>query len=270
MRYSVTVLLLVSAAFPQCESSFTKTGNPLSGQKFSAQVTVPSLSVASAVAQIRGIAARKNFDILTEDAAAGSMLLEERSTSIRRAIPLLVAITAQNEAATVQMTVKLEKGVFAKADSVKSELCSILNEIKGGEAGLAAAAEAEGASTTAAPRKVDASRLSFDLALETKDSPESIPLRYKNRVYTISGRVDYVMKDGDVYRVAFDTAEPKGPSFSLPGTPSYRIGLHCLMAPSQSAYALTLRKGDKVKLTGTYYQYDQFRKSMWFDGCKPE
>ena len=52
------ILLLPSASAlaGKCEDNFTKSGNPLKGTEYSTSVTVPGLSVASAVAQMNNIA----------------------------------------------------------------------------------------------------------------------------------------------------------------------------------------------------------------------
>lgn len=249
-----------------CEERFSKSGNPMTGSKYTSSLMVPGLSVSAAIAQIHGIAVAKNMDILTEDAPNGNMLLEDRASTFRRAIPYVVSVAAEGDAANIQLMVKLDKGVFAKAEDVKKGICAILAEVKGGEEGKAAAARGAEAVSVTGPRKVDAHMLSMELAHQTKESAESVPLRYKGKSFTISGRVQYVIKDGDGYRVAYDIPKPKPGLFA----PPFKIDISCLMAPSHTAWAIALREGEKIKLTGTYYDFDQFRKVMWLDGCKPE
>ena len=241
-----------------CEESFSKAGNPLTGTKYSAFVTVPALAVADAVAQLHGIAVQRKLDILSED-PAGSMLLEQRESMRHRAIPYVVSVTDEAGAARISLMVKLDKGALAKTGSVRDEICAILSEVKGGDDGKAAAAAGGEATAQQAVRKVDAFLLSLEITRQANASAESIPLRYKGRAFTVTGRVKYVIKDGGVYRVAYD----------LPGT-SKHTAISCLMQPSQSAWAVALREGEKVKLTGTFANYDQFVRVMWLQECRPE
>ena len=83
----------MAALAASCEERFSKSGNPLTGTKYESSVTVPSLSVADAVGQLHGIAVQKKLDILTEDAANGSMLLEDRESMRHKPIPYAVSYT---------------------------------------------------------------------------------------------------------------------------------------------------------------------------------
>ena len=101
----------------ECEANFSKSGSIFSGTDFSSSVTVPDLSVADAMGQMRGIMIAEKMDVITEDAETGSMLVEQRSTGTTRAIPTLINVTGSGTAATVEMTVKTEKGQMAKQDT---------------------------------------------------------------------------------------------------------------------------------------------------------
>lgn len=255
----------------ECEDGFTKQGNPLTGTKYNAAVTVKDISIADAIGQLHGIAVQKNLDILSEDAENGSMLLEQPMSIRNKAIPYVVSVTGASDAVQVQILVKLNKGAIAKAEGAKTEICGILSQIKGGEAGKLAARQGAQAASASGPRKVAALKLSLELARQTKDSPESIPLRYKGKSFTVTGRVDYVIKDGKVYRVAFDIPEPGNMPLNLgPLDATFKIDINCLMAPSHVAWAVALRKGEKLTLTGDYADFDQFKKVMWLGNCRPE
>ena len=270
-RYFLVFLVGLGLVAGPCEDKFAKSGNPMTGTKYTAAVTVEGLTVADAMAQMHGIAVGKKLDILTEDVANGNMLLEYRESFRNKAIPYVVSVFAEGGSATVQMLVKLNKGAFAKAEDVRGEMCSMLGAVKGGAEGRAAAAQGAQAVGDGAPRKVDALKLSLELARQNQESAESIPLRYKNRAFTVTGRVDYVIKNGERYRVAFSIPEPR--DMALPpmlGAPSYKIDISCLMAPSHTAWAIALRPGEKIALTGKYEDYDQFKRVMWLGGCRPE
>ena len=269
------MMLTLAAAAPLlagvCEDRFTKAGNPLTGTKYTSAMTVAGLTVADAMAQMHGIAVEKKLDILTEDVANGNMLLEYRESFRNKAIPYVVSVSGEGDAATIQMLVKLNKGAFAKAEDVRTEMCSMLGAVKGGAEGKAAAAHGAQAAGNSAPRKVDALKLSLELARQNQESAESIPLRYKERAFTVTGRVQYVIKDGNRYRVAYDIPEPRDMALQpMLGAPSYKIDISCLMAPSHTAWAIALRPGEKIQLTGKYEDYDQFKRVLWLGGCRPE
>ena len=38
--------------------------------------------------------------------------------------------------------------------------------------------------------------------------------------------------------------------------------------PNQLAWVLTMRKGQSVTFTGTFYRYDDFKKMAWLENCK--
>jgi hypothetical protein len=253
-----------------CEDSFTKQGNPFSGTKYNASVSVPDLNVPDAMAQLRGIAVEKKLDILTEDVPNGSMLLEYRESFRNKPIPYVVSVAEEGKGVAVSILVKLNKGAIAKADDAKTEMCSILNAVKGGEAGRLATQKGSAAGGDVAPRQVDAYRWSMELARHTQESAESVPLRNRGKAFTVSGKVDYVRKDGDVYRVAFDIPERSEAVFRLPNDPSFKIDISCLMAPKHAAWSVALRPGEKIKLTGVYSDFDSIRKVIWLEGCKPE
>lgn len=254
-----------------CEESFRKSGSALTGSKYNASVWVEALTVADAIEQLRGAAIERKLDVLTADAANGNMLLEQRESMRNKSIPFVISVTADGGGARIQMLVKLNKGAFAKAEDVRAEMCAILTQVKGGEEGRAAAAQGAAAVASTEPRKVEALVLSLELARQTQESAASIPLRYRGRVFTVSGRVKYVMKDGDVYRVAFDIPEPRDMVIK-PGSrdPQFKIDISCLMAPSQTAWSIALREGEKVRLTGSYSDFDPFRRVMWLGGCTAE
>lgn len=267
MLWFASVLTMVAAG---CEESFTKQGNPLTGTKYNAAVSVADVSVADAMAQLRGMAVEKKLDVLTDDVENGSMLLEYRESFRNKPIPYVVSVAEEGGGVSVSMLVKLNKGALAKTEDAKSEMCSMLNAVKGGEAGKLAARKGAGPDAGQGPRAVDAFRWSMELARQTQDSAESIPLRNKGKAFTVSGKVDYVRKDGDVYRVAFDIPEPQASPLRLPGGPTFKIDVSCLMATKHAAWAVALRSGEKVKLTGVYSDFDSIRKVIWLESCKPE
>lgn len=246
-----------------CEESFKKSVNPLLGSQYAASVTVDGLTRQSAIAQMRGVAQKNSLSVLVDEPENGSMLLEDPENFQHKAIPIVISATESGRATTVEMVIKTGSGAFAKNDAMRAAICGMLADIKPGR-GVAPSAAAP-----ARPIKMQAFVLSQQVSRDEKENAAAIPLRYKGRVYTLTGIVDYVIKDGDTYRVAFDV-EPKtellGP---LPGIQGLPVGISCLVAQGQTAYALALRITNKVTLTGVFHDYDEFKHHMWLKDCRP-
>lgn len=265
--------LLVSPALANaatCEESFVKKGAVIGGLKFTASVTVPDLAPPTAIYQVKGLALSRGYDVLTEEANEGSMLIEQPRTATTRTFPIIVSAVQEGRSSTVTLQANLRGGMIVKEDAARSEMCSMLNQVKGGKAGLAAAARGRGAVGVASPPvKIQAQTLSGQLSREKDRNEEAIPLRYKGKSFIISGQVDYVKKDGDAYRVAFKILEPYEMAIKLPGQADFKTDISCLMAKGQAAFALTLRPKKNVKLQGTYYNYRGYPPIMWLDNCRP-
>jgi hypothetical protein len=234
-----------------CEDTFLKKGNPVTGLQFTAIVTVPDMSPASAIGQMQGIAITGGYDVLLAEAEDGSMLIEQPQTSKARAIPITITAT---DSGTVTM---------------ETELCKMLNQLKGGKAGLALAAKAKGAVSAQPPLALSALELSHQISKDTERNAAAIPLRYKNKRFTIDGFVDYVIKDGEFFRVAYKIMEPYEEAIRLPDAAKFKTDINCLMAKGQGVYALTLRPGKSIKLTGAFYDFDEFKHVMWLSNCRP-
>ncbi|MGC1470497.1 MAG: hypothetical protein WA793_14070, partial [Sphingorhabdus sp.] len=157
LRSAIGLSLAVSAlAAPgiaragTCEDTFTKKGNEIGGIRFVATTTVPDMSPKIAIQQLRGIVAAKGYDIIAEEAEFGSMLIEQPMTGKARAFPIEITATQAAGMGTVVMEAKLRAGMTVKKELAMPEMCSILNQLKGGKAGIAAAKAGAGAATVQA------------------------------------------------------------------------------------------------------------------------
>jgi hypothetical protein len=273
MKMKLHLVLAASGCMPlfahaaACEDGFVKKGNVLTGLRFTASTQVATLKPATAIAQMHGIALARDYDVLDEEAEEGSMLIEQRRAGSARSFPIVVTAT---EAGDISLAVKMPAGMMVEASAVKDELCSMLRQVKGGSEGLAAAARSGEAGSAAPVVKMDALTLSHNLSRETVNGAENIPLRYKGKTYTVTGYADYVLKDGDAYRVAYKIPEPSKELLTAPGQPVFKTDISCLMAKGQNAFSLTVKKGQRITLTGVYRDFDQFRHVIWFDDCRPE
>lgn len=268
---TLIALVLASASLTvqagECEDNFAKTGNAFTGVDFSSRISVPQLSVADAMGQVRGIMVSEKMDVITEDAAGGVMLVEQRSQGSSRAIPMLVNISASGDAASVQMTIKTEKGQFAKADAMRGYLCDLLSRVTGGDAGRLAGSQGAKAQNSADVTVKDVYVFSREIATEAKGNALVVGARHKGRNYALRGNVDYIQQDGEDYNISFQIPEQSDVQLRAPGDREPRVGVACLFRPNQLANVLTYRKGDRVTFTGSFHRYDDFKRMVWLENC---
>ena len=250
-----------------CETNFSKQGNAFTGSTYRSSVALADLSVASAINQMQAIAKSQKMTVLAADAEGGSLLIEEPESFSHKPIPMIVTATSERGATTVQMEVKLNAGAFAKADSIKQEICKMLTQVQAGAAGELVVKQKNDA-TSNEPEKMEALMFSLTIARQAKDNQSTINARYKDRLFTLTGRAAFIMEDGDVYNIGYDIPEP-GDMLIKPGPmdPQFKVGVSCLMAKNQTAYTLSLREGNKIALTGKFSKYDQFRHTVWLENC---
>jgi hypothetical protein len=285
MRLAVTTILLAfvpitQAATVSCEATFARKGSPVTGLRYTAIQSVVELTTPDAISQLRGIVLGRGYDVLASEPDAGDMLVEMPQSMNRRSFQLIARATSEAGLATVQLEAQLRAGVFAKDDDVRAEMCAVLGELKGGQAGEAEASKGRNATAGGgAPTALTAQTLADRLSKERDKNPDEIPLRYKGRSFTLTGNVAQVRKDGDSYNVVFDIMGWEDKSIHLPGDSQFKTEIVCVLAPGQSVYALTLtpkgrafKLSSSVKLTGTYADYREFPSPsvFWLSDCKPQ
>jgi hypothetical protein len=253
-----------------CEATFIKQGNVVSGITFIATESVADLAPRSAIEQMQGIAAARDYNILTEEAGEGSMLLEQAQTEKSRAFPIIVSATSEAGVGTVRLEARLRAAMSVKPEAARYELCGMLAELRGGKEGLARAAAARGQSVPRPPLRFTALALSHQISKDTERNAAAVPLRYRHQLFTVDGTVDYVTKDGAFYRVAFVVPDPWNEAIRLPNLAPFKTDISCLMAPGQAAFALTLKPGKTVRLTGKFHEFSESRHVMWLADCRPE
>jgi hypothetical protein len=252
----------------ECEDTFEKSGNPFTGADYSARISVPDLDVVDAMGQVRGIMIGEKMDLITEDAGTGAMLFEQRSSGTTRAIPTLVDVSDRQGAAVVRMTVKTEKGMLAKQETIKTYMCSLLARVEGGDAGRAAAAIGAGAVNHDDVTVRDVYIFSREIAREAKGNAVAVTARHRGRNYALKGRVDYIQEDGEDFNVSFDIPEQHELALQVPGDREPRVGVACLFNANQLANVLTFRKGDRATFTGAFLRYDDIKRMVWLKDCR--
>lgn len=277
MRLRLPIVFLAAlaplpTAFAQsCEATFVKKGNPVTGLNYTAHSTVSELATRDAVNQLRNIVLTRGYDVLASEPDAGDLLMEMPQSATRRSFPIIAKATIAGSVTTIQLRATLRAGMFANHDSVKAELCGLLAALQGGAAGVAAAQLSANTPAANAPTVMSAQMLAERLSTEHDRNVNEIPLRYKDRSFTLQGTVATVTRNGDSYSVLFDIQPWERRAVHLPGESQYTTDIVCLLAPGQSVYALTLKPKSKVTLTGTYREYRELALSamMWLGDCRP-
>jgi len=266
----VAASILASASVSaECINNFSKQGSVFTASTYRSNVAIANVSVESAVEQLRAIAIGKKMSVMSVDAASGNMLIEQRESGATRVIPMLISASNESGVTSIAMEVKLARGMLAKADDVRTEICGMLSAIKAGTSVEQAADAARLAAENAAPESMDALDLSMKLARQAHTNQSTINPRYRGQRFTLSGKAAFIMEDGDGYNIGFDIPDRLDMALSPgPNDPSYNVNLSCLMAPSETAYALSVRERERIKLTGVFYKYDQFKKTAWLKDCK--
>ena len=272
MLKPVVALALLSLSAPalagECEANFRKSGNPIVMTTYSSAVTVPNLSPRDALAQMRGIMVAEKMDVMAEDADGGTLLVEQRQDGSKRPIPTTISVSDVASGTRIEMAVKMERGVFSKVEQIKPYMCGLLARVKGGKEGMAAAKKGAGATNSEATGNQDVFMFSRMIAGEANKNAIAVNARHKGRKYTLTGRIETLMEDGEDYNLIFDIPEIGEMVLKpLPHDAQFKVGVSCLFKPDQLTTVLALREGQKVTLAGTVLKYDNFRKVIWLENC---
>lgn len=254
-----------------CEDTFVKRGSIISGMRFVALTSVNDMPVDVAINQMRGIAARKGYDIIASEPAAGALLIEQSHTGKTRAFPIEINASVANGVGTVQMEAKLRAGMSVKAEDARTEMCAMLAELKGGKEGRLAAKAGSGATTVqAAPIAMTALAFTGQFSKDLERNALAVEPRYTGKRFTLSGTVERVSRDGTDIRVWYDILQPHEMALRLPGAPKFHVEIGCALAAGQSVFGMQLKPGKSIKLTGTFDDHDANRQVVWFKDCVPQ
>lgn len=261
-----------------CGESFQAVGDPRNGMRYAAERTIPGISMASALGQVRSMALsvghEASGDVITPE--DGTILLTQREGV---AFPVITVVQVE-PSGKIFVTVKLTRGQVIRDEDARTGLCTqLLEKIKAGAEGEAIAEAARVASRFDVPVAIDAQMLSGELGKEGKRLARSIgtaPLRglfsgkstgeadeltlqfaakYLGRRYNVDGTVYTVGPYGFTGQVEVNylVTQPKG-LLGLRGSADFNggnYGVKCVLAPDQRLLAGTLKGRDKVRLIGT-------------------
>lgn len=272
MLKPLLALVLLPFAAPalagECEANFKKSGNPIVMTSYSSAVTVPNLSTRDALAQMRGIMVAEKMDVMAEDADGGTLLVEQRQDKAARPIPTTITVSEVASGTRIEMAIKMERGVFSKVEQIQPYMCGLFAKVKGGKEGVAAAKKGAAATNNEATGNQDVFMFSRMIAGEANKNAIAVNARHKGRKYTLTGRIETLMEDGEDYNLIFDIPEISEMALKpLPFDAQFKVSVSCLFRPNQLTTVLAMREGQKVTLTGTVYKYDNFRKVIWLENC---
>ena len=252
----------------ECEANFKKSGNPIVMTSYSSAVTVPNLSTRDALAQMRGIMVAEKMDVMAEDADGGTLLVEQRQDKAARPIPTTITVSEVASGTRIEMAIKMERGVFSKVEQIQPYMCGLFAKVKGGKEGVAAAKKGAGAANNEATGNQDVFMFSRMIAGEANKNAIAVNARHKGRKYTLTGRIETLMEDGEDYNLIFDIPEMREMALKpLPHDAQFKVSVSCLFRPNQLTTVLALREGQKVTLTGAVYKYDNIRRVIWLENC---
>ena len=274
MSKPLSALALCALALPavamadECEANFKKSGNPIVMTTYSSAVTVPNLSTGDALSQMRGILVAEKMDVIAENREEGTLLVEQRQSDKARPIPTTINVSTVPAGTRIDMAIKMERGVFSKVEQIRPYMCGLLAKVKGGKEGIAAAKRGAGADNTEATGNQDVFAFSRMIANEANKNAIAVNARHKGRKYTLSGRIETLMEDGEDYNLIFEVPEIRDMVIKpFPHEAQFKVSVSCLFKPDQLTTVLALREGQKVTLTGTVMKYDNFRKVIWLENC---
>ena len=185
-----------------------------------------------------------------------------------RPIPTTITVSDVASGTRIEMAIKMERGVFSKVEQIKPYMCDLLAQVKGGKEGVAAAKKGATAKNTEATGNQDVFMFSRMIANEANKNAIAVNARHKGRKYTLTGRIDILMEDGENYNLIFDIPEISEMVLKpLPHDAQFKVSVSCLFKPSQLTTVLALREGQKVTLTGSVLRYDDVRRVIWLQDC---
>ena len=274
MSKPLSALALCALSLPavamadECEANFKKSGNPIVMTTYSSAVTVPNLSTGDALSQMRGILVAEKMDVIAENRDEGTLLVEQRQSDKARPIPTTINVSTVPAGTRIDMAIKMERGVFSKVEQIRPYMCGLLAKVKGGKEGVAAAKRGAGADNTEATGNQDVFAFSRMIANEANKNAVAVNARHKGRTYTLSGRIETLMEDGEDYNLIFEVPEIRDMVIKpFPHEAQFKVSVSCLFKPDQLTTVLAMREGQKVKLTGTVMKYDNFRRVIWLENC---
>lgn len=291
-------LITVSGAThaASCEQDFQAIGDPRNGLAFMGDVTMPGLSVRSALGQMQQIAKDKGYEVGNETIEGNSGVLLFSQTNVS---PNIVMRATAESSGEVTLGTKFPRGKKVEVAQARTEICSILGSLKSGKEGEAIAAAARATGTSGKLIVGDAVKLSAEIGKDVKKTMAPLnskgllkelllnvktvptngevaetfaPVRakYLGRKYQVDGQIYTISRNS--YTGSMDMQYLVTPTRGLLGIRqssdfnNLNFGIACAFAPDQAKLFVTLSEGDFVTLVGTVSEIQL--NSMELSDCR--
>ena len=131
-------LPVAAGAAGSCEENFKASGDPRNGVAFETSVTIPGLSVRSALGQMQKIALDDKFEIGNEDIRdqGGTLTILQKASFTNRGFLIFINANADGQ---VSINSRLNRDQVAKPEDIRGGMCSMLGRLKTGPEGDAIA-----------------------------------------------------------------------------------------------------------------------------------
>lgn len=246
-----------------CEESFREEGDPRNGAEYSAFKRMPGTSVNSALGQLSALAASDGFNVhgIEADASGGKLTIEQ-AKGVSRPFLIHFKASSSGNGSEVSVSTRLNRGVTARAEDMRNNMCGMLHRVKAGPEGEQIAKAATTRAGGGGPVETTAILLARDLFRLKKQvggdqaGADTITARYKGRQYRLDGQVYEPLDQGSRVDLWYHTYRAPGILNTIEDTNSvYWAVVSCQMAADQNARALRLQGKDWAKLVGTVSHY---------------
>lgn len=277
-------LPVAAGAAGTCEENFKTSGDPRNGAAFQTSVTIPGLSVRSALGQMQRIALDDKFEIGNEDIREqdGTLTILQKHSFTNRGFLIFIDAKADGQ---VSIRSRLNRDQVAKPEDIRMGMCGMLGRLKTGAEGEAianAAREKTGVEKVHDYKAHDLAK-ELDKVVDSEQSKRGEGAIDMNRVYA-----KYLNKrfriDGQVARKGEpDTMAPNMPleiEWKTTGARGLLGGkedafmqrarpiIVCQLPNEQREYFDGLRIEDWATLTGKVTSFEG--NVMTLQGCRPD
>lgn len=247
-----------------CEDSFREEGDPRNGAEYWASKSIPDISAMGALGQLGAIAAADGFNVHgIESTGSGGKLTIEQAKGVARPFLILIEATTAGSASNVSISTRLNRGVTAKKDDMRRNMCGMLHRVKSGAEGEQLAKASLQQRGSGSPIETTAVTLARDLHRMKKQvggdpaGANAITARHVGKKYLLDGQVYEPLEQGGRVDIWYRTYKEPGFLNSIEDKNSmYWATIVCQMQPDQAGRAMKLQGHDWAKLEGTASHYE--------------
>jgi len=247
-----------------CEDSFQELGDPRNGAEYRAARSITDLSAMAALGQLSAIAATDGFNVYgIEPLGAGGKLTIEQAKGVARPFLIHIEATPSGSATSVSIATRLNRGVTARREDMRRNMCGMLQRVKSGpegeqlgKSGLQRQAPGAGTEISAIELARELYRLQKKVGGDQAGA-DAITARHAGRQYRLDGQVYEPMDLGDKVILWYRTYKDPGLLQRNEDRDSmYWATIVCQMQADQADRARRLRGYDWAKLEGTALRYE--------------